>query len=129
MGIGAMIVSSIVTLIVTGLFVATVITIAYLTAGKLKDLIQKRMERNKKAKVAFGKTRKIVNENVREILENAPSVTMDDLERICEETPYFVVDYNPDTDEVSSYTTIKTEGTDEKIERITSQNSGIILFD
>ena len=125
MGIGAMIVS----LVVTGVIVAAVITIIYLTAKKLKELIQKRKEKNRKAKVAFGETRKIVEENAQEILANAPSMTMDDLERTCEETPYFVVDYDPNTDEVSDYTTIKTEGTDEKIENIMNQNDGIILFD
>lgn len=125
MGIGAMIVS----LVVAGLIVAAVITIIYLTAKKLKELIQKRKEKNRKAKVAFGETRKIVEENAQEILANAPSMTMDDLERTCEETPYFVVDYDPNTDEVSDYTTIKTEGTDEKIESIMNQNDGIILFD
>lgn len=125
MGIGAMIVS----LVVAGLIAAAVITIIYLTAKKLKELIQKRKEKNRKAKVAFGETRKIVEENAQEILANAPSMTMDDLERTCEETPYFVVDYDPNTDEVSDYTTIKTEGTDEKIESIMNQNDGIILFD
>ena len=125
MGIGAMIVS----LVVAGLIVAAVITIIYLTAKKLKELIQKRKEKNRKAKVAFGETRKIVEENAQEILANAPSMTMDDLERTCEETPYFVVDYDPNTDEVSDYTTIKTEGTDEKIENIMNQNDGFILFD
>ena len=125
MGIGAMIVS----LVVAGLIVAAVITIIYLTAKKLKELIQKRKEKNKKAKVAFGETRKIVKENAKEILENAPSMTMEDLEKTCEETPYFVVDYDPNTDEVSDYTTIKAESTDEKIESIMSQNDGIILFD
>ena len=125
MGIGAMIVS----LVVAGLIVAAVITIISLTAKKLKELIQKRKEKNRKAKVAFGETRKIVEENAQEILANAPSMTMDDLERTCEETPYFVVDYDPNTDEVSDYTTIKTEGTDEKIENIMNQNDGIILFD
>lgn len=125
MGIGAMIVS----LVVAGLIVAAVITIVYLTAKKLKELIQKRKEKNKKSKVAFGETRKIVEENAKEILANAPSMTMDDLEKTYEETPYFVVDYDPNTDEVSDYTTIKTESTDEKIESIMSQNGGIILFD
>ena len=125
MGIGAMIVS----LVVAGLIVAAVITIIYLTAKKLKELIQKRKEKNRKAKVAFGETRKIVKENAQEILASAPSMTMDDLERTCEETPYFVVDYDPNTDEVSDYTTIKTESTDEKIESIMNQNDGIILFD
>ena len=125
MGIGAMIVS----LVVAGLIVAAVITIIYLTTKKLKELIQKRKEENKKAKVAFGETRKIVKENAKEILANAPSMTMEDLEKTCEETPYFVVDYDPNTDEVSDYTTIKTESTDEKNESIMSQNDGIILFD
>lgn len=119
----------IVSLVVAGLIVATVITIIYLTVKKLKELIQERKEKNKKSKVAFGETRKIVKENAKEILENAPSMTMEDLERTCEETPYFVVDYDPDTDEVSDYTTIKTNGTDEKIESIMSQNGGTILFD
>lgn len=50
MGIGAMIVA----LVVSGLIVAAVITIVYLTAKKLKELIQKRKERNNKSKVAFG---------------------------------------------------------------------------
>ena len=125
MDIGAMIVS----LVVAGLIVVAVITIIYLTAKKLKELIQKRKEKNRKAKVAFGETRKIVEKKAQEILANAPSMTMDDLERTCEETPYFVVDYDPNTDEVSDYTTIKTEGIDEKIESIMNQNDGIILFD
>lgn len=125
MGIGAMIVS----LVVAGLIVAAVITIIYLTTKKLKELIQKRKEKNKKSKVAFGETRKIVEKNAQEILSNAPSMTMDELERTCKETPYFVVNYDPNTDDVSDYETIKTESTDEKIERIMNQNDGIILFD
>ena len=124
MGIGATIIS----LVVAGLIVATVITIVNLTINKLKELIQKRFDKKKKSKVAFGETRKIVQENAKEILDNSPSMTMDDLEKICEETPYFVVDYDPDTDEVSDYTTIKTEGTDDKIEKLMHKNDGIILF-
>ena len=125
MGIGAMIVS----LLISGLIAAAVITIMYLTTQKLRELIQKRKEKNKKSKVAFGKTRKIVEKNAREILANAPSMTMADLEKTCQETPYFIVDYDPYTDEVSDYTTIETEGADEKIESIMRQNDGIVLFD
>lgn len=125
MGIGVAIVS----LVAAGLIVAAVITIVYFTVKKLKELIHKRLEKNRKAKVAFGETRKIVEEHAKEILDSAPSMTMDDLERTCEETPYFVVDYDPSTDEVSDYTTIKTESTDAKIENIMDQNDGIILFD
>ena len=125
MGFGAMVVS----LVVAGLIVTAVITVIYLTAKKLKELIQKRKEKNKKSKVAFGETRKIVKESAKEILANAPSMTMEDLEKTCQETPYFVVDYDTNTDEVSDFTTIRTENTDEKIESIMKQNDGIILFD
>lgn len=115
--------------VIAGLIASTVITIGYLTVKKLKELIQKRKEKSRESKVVFGAMGKIVEKDAREILANAPSMSMEELERICEETPYFVVDYDPNTDEVSDYTTIKTECTDEKIKSIIEQNDGIILFD
>lgn len=121
MAIGVVIVA----VLVAGLIAAAVITIGYLTVKKLKELIAKR----KKSKVAFGETRKIVEAHAREILDSAPSMTMDDLERTCVETPYFIVDYDPTTDEVSDYTTIKTESTEEKIDNVLRKNEGIVLFE
>lgn len=126
MGIGA----SMVMWAVAGFMVVAVITIAYLSRKKLKEIIRKRKEKNKKSKVAFGYTRKIVKKNAREILEKAPSMTMEDLERTCEEIPYFVADYDSNTDEVSNYTAIKTDSIDKNIENIIRQsNDGIFLVD
>lgn len=124
------VIPAIVALLVAAIAVAAVITIAFLTAPKLKKLIRERKEKKKKAEVAFGKTKEIVRNNLGEILKNAPKMTPEELDRISDETPYFVVDYDLETDEASDFTFIKTDGTDEKIESILSQSdNGIILFD
>lgn len=114
-------------LAIGGLAVA-IIYIAYLTVKKLKELIRARKEKNAKQKVAFGKTQKILDENVKEIIEAAPSMSMDELERTCDENPYFIVNYDPETDEVFDYQTIKTDGTDMKVESLVHDH-GIMVFD
>lgn len=125
MGIGG----TILVAIVAGAMIAVVVYIAYLTIKKLKKFIQERIERKKKSKVAFGETRKIVDEYAKEILSNAPTMTMDELEQYCEDTPYFVIDYDPNTDEVSDYTTIKTDGVDERVDELMYDNNGVVLFE
>lgn len=130
MGITAFILKAfIASVVVTSLATVAVVYIVYLTIKAIKDMIKKRLERKKKPKVAFGETRKILDENAKDILENESSMTMEDLEEFCEEAPYFVVDYDPDTDEVSDYTTIKVDGVDERVDRLMHDNDGIVLFD
>lgn len=130
MGIAAFILKAfIASVVVTSLATVAVVYIVYLTVKEIKKLVRKRLERKKKSKVAFGETRKILDENAKDILENEPSMTMEDLEEFCEETPYFVVDYDPDNDEVSDYTTIKADGVDERVDRLMHDNDGIVLFD
>lgn len=125
MGIGATILAA----IVAGAMIAAIVYIAYLTIKKLKQFIQKRIEQKKKSKVAFGETRKIVDEYAKKILANAPSITMDELEQYCEDTPYFVIDYDSNTDEVSDYTSIKTDGVDERVDELMYDNDGVVLFE
>lgn len=125
MGIGATILAA----IAAGVMIAAVVYIAYLTIKKLKQFIRERIERKKKSKVAFGETRKIVDKHAKEILANAPSMTMDELEQYCEDTPYFVIDYDPNTDEISDYTSIKTDGVDERVDELMYDNDGVVLFE
>ena len=119
---------SILTALAAGALAVVVIYITYLTVTKLKELIRKRKEQNAKQKVAFGKTSKILEENAKEIIEAAPSMTMDELESVCDENPYFVVNSDPVTDEVIDYQTIRTEKTDERVSEII-KDEGIIVFD
>lgn len=120
-----------VTLIILGIAVAvaTVVYIAVLTLPKLKSYLKSRKEKKERQKVAFGDTRKIINNNAEEILQKAPKMTREELERICEETPYFVVDVDTDTEETSDFTSIKTEETGKDLENFMQRNGGIVVFD
>lgn len=106
-----------------------IVTIAVLTLPKLKSYLKSRKEKKQRQKVAFGDTRKIINNNAEEILQKAPKMTMEELERICEETPYFVVDVDTDTEETSDFTSIKTEETGKDLESFMQRNGGIVVFD
>lgn len=119
---------SILTALAIGAIAVAVIYIAYLSVSKLKELIRARKEKNAKQKVAFGKTSRILQENAREIIQAAPSMTMEELEEVCDDNPFFVVNYDPETDKVIDYQTIKTDGTDEKVLNIV-KDEGIILFE
>lgn len=125
MGIGI----TIITALALGVITACIITIIVLSIKKLKELIKSRLDRYKKSKVAFGSTRKIINEHAKEILENAPAMTMSELEDIADESPYLMVDYDPDTDETTDYTVIQPEQVDAKVDELFEDNDGIVLFD
>lgn len=109
--------------------IALIVTIAHLTLPKLKAYLKKRKEKKQKTKVAFGETKKIINENAEEILKQAPKMTMEDLERMCEETPYFVVDVDDVTEETSEFTSIQTEEVGDDVESLMKAKDGIVVFD
>ena len=114
------------------LLTITIIEIVRLTLPKLKEIIKKRKEKKKRQKVVFGSTEKIIDKDAKEILKNAPKMTMDDLEKMCEETPYFVVDYDPETEQITSeFEGIKPETVEEDVKDFLDDqaNDGIILFD
>ena len=119
-------------LIILGLAagVTLIVTIAILTLPKLKAYLKKRKEKKKNQKIAFGDTRKIINNNAEEILQKSNNkMTMDDLERMCENTPYFVVDVDTDTEETSDFTQINTEEAGKDLDSFMQSNGGIVVFD
>ncbi len=109
--------------------VAVIVCLAVLAVKKLKELIKSRLEKKKKSTVAFGSTRKIVNKHAKEILAQAPSMTMAELEEIVEDRPYFIVDYDPETDTESDLTIIQAETVEDRVEELFYENDGIVLFD
>lgn len=120
------------TAILTGLLIGTIavsiIVIAYLTIKKLKELIRKRKEKNAQQRVAFGSTKKIVQENAKRMIDSAPSVSLSEMEQMCDENPYFVVNYDPETDEVIDFQTIKTDHYEKNVSDLIKEQ-GIVVFD
>lgn len=113
---------------------ATVIVLELirLTFPVLKKLIKERREKKARQKVAFGDTRKIIDKNAKEILNSAPKMTMDDLEKMCEDTPYFVVDFDSESEQLTSeFQGIKPKAVGQDVQRLLDEEAedGIVLFD
>lgn len=109
--------------------VAGVIVLIYLNRNKLKELLTEHLQRKKKSKVAFGSTHKIVNEHAKEILAQAPSMTMAELEQVADDSPYFIADYDQESGEMEDFTIIQAENVEDKVEEVFDENDGIVLFD
>lgn len=121
------IVASIFIALAIGTIAASIIYIAHLTVNKLKELIRARKEKNAKQEVVFGNTRKIFEEYGKEIIQSSPTMTMEELEELCDESPFFVVNYDSQTDEVVDYQTIKTDAVDNRVSDII-KDKGIVVF-
>ena len=73
-----------------------VIAIVLLTFNWVKDYITKRMKSHNAHKVAFADTRETVDEYVKNKSSEAEEVSMEDLERMCDETPFVAADIDED---------------------------------
>lgn len=125
MGIGITILAA----LAIGAAAVLVIVLACLTVKKLKQLIKERLEKKRKSKVAFGSTRKVINEHAREILSQAPSMKMAELEKMADDSPYFIVDYDARTGKESDFAMIQAESAETRVEDLFRENDGIVLFD
>ena len=111
-----------------GALVIAIIKIVSFTVKKLKEIIKKRLDNREEQKVLFGKSQKILDEQAKDIIESAPSVSMSELESVCDESPYFVVNYDEETDEVSDFAFIQAEEVEQTVEEVV-EDDGIMLFD
>lgn len=114
--------------LLVGALICDIIKIVLFTVKKLKELIRKRLEKKEKQKVLFGKTQKILDEQAKSMVESAPSYSMSELEETCETNPYFVVNYDEESDEVTDFALIQPEEVESKIDEII-KDGGIILFE
>lgn len=59
-------------------------------------------------------------------------MTMDDLEKMCEDTPYFVVDFDSESGQLTSeFQGIKPKAVGQDVQRLLDEEAedGIVLFD
>lgn len=109
--------------------VAAVVTLVVLNLPKLKKILKEHKEKKNAQKVAFGDTKKIVSENAEELLKSAPKMTMDDLDKLADEMPYFVVDVDEKQNHVGEFVNIKAENTEDEVTKMMNNTQGILLFD
>lgn len=121
--------ATIILLALAAVAAASIIVLVYLNRKKLKELLEKHKKRKKDSQVVFGKTYKIVKEHAKEMLDQAPSMTMAELEQLADESPYIIFNYDKENDEMDDFTIIQAENVDDKVEELFDENDGIVLFD
>ena len=119
--------------ILAGIAIAaiTLIVIAVLTIRWIKNKICEKMKEKKEHRdiaVVDMKTA-TVQPDIKEQIDNSDEMSMDDLEKLCEDEPYFVAVYNEETDEVESLEGFKATHVDENVKKLFRDKQGIIVFD
>ena len=104
-----------------------IITIAVMCGKWVKGYIENLLKRKEKHKVAFADTREVVDDYLKKNAEQADEISMDDLERMCDETP-FVSAYVDEEGNVTDYEGIKPEEVNANFKARMKQQEGMLVF-
>lgn len=120
------------TLFLTGLLaaVAAIVIVAVVEiSGKwLKEYVAKKLKNREKHKVAFADTREIVDEYLKNKAETSDEISMENLEKMCEEAPFVAAVINEDG-EISEYEGFKAQDCNENFAARMKQQKGMIIVE
>lgn len=94
----------------------------------LKKYVIEKLKNREKHKVAFADMREIVDECIAQKVDSADEISMDDLERMCAQTPYVSAILDDETGEITDYEGIKAEETDANFKARMKQQKGMIII-
>lgn len=110
------------------LAVAAIIIIAVMCGKWLKGYIDKKLKQKEKHKVAFADTREVVDSYLKNKAEESDEISMDELERMCDETP-FVSAYVDEDGNVTDYEGIKAHKVDANFKARMKQQEGMLVIE
>lgn len=94
----------------------------------LKEYISEKRKEKEKHKVAFVSMKDAVDDTIRKKIEEAEEISMEELERMCEETPYVSCLVDSETGAISDYEGIKAEKEDAKLKAKMASERGVLIF-
>lgn len=119
------------TLFLIGLLavVATIVIIAVAVIGGkwLKEYVAKKLKNREKHKIAFADTREVVDEYLKNKAETSDEISMEDLEKMCEETPFVAAVVDEDG-EISEYEGFKAKDCNENFASRMKQQKGMVIM-
>lgn len=117
----------------TGLLVVLialeVILIAYLTVSVLKDIIAERLRQDENHQVVFVDTKEVVDDYLKNRAEETEAISMEELEAMCEKTPYVVASVEKETHDISNYKGFKAQEVAENLNARMKQQNGMVIFE
>lgn len=105
-----------------------IVAVAVISGKWLKEYVAKKLKNRKKHKVAFADTREVVDDYIKTKAANSEEISMDDLERMCEETPYVaaIVDEEGEISEYEGFTSSKCN---ENFKARMKQQKGMVVLE
>ena len=110
-----------------GLAATVLVGIIAFSIKWLVGYIKKRLEKNKGKKVVFAKLQDIIDDEMKEKINASKTMSLEDLERMCDETPYVSAVYDEDTDTVDEYEGFQAESVDAQFNQKMKENDGMIV--
>lgn len=110
--------------------VAIIVTVVVAVIGGkwLKEYVAKKLKNREKHKVAFADTREVVDDYFKNEAANAEEVSMEDLEKMCSETPYVAAVIDEDG-EISEYEGFRGEEYNENFRARMKQQKGMVVLE
>ena len=105
----------------------TVIVLAVLGIKWFVNYCKNKISKNKSHKVVFADMQEIVNDVIHNKVENAKTLSLTELEKMCSETPYIGAEYDPETEEVSDYEGFKVDSVEQQFSQKLEENEGMIV--
>lgn len=108
--------------------VIAVIVVAVICGKWLKQYVAEKLKNRDKHKVAFADTREVVDDYVKSKAANSEEISMDDLEKMCEETPYVAAVVDQDG-EISEYEGITSSECNKNFKARMKQQKGMVILE
>ena len=109
--------------------IIVVILIPLLSAIWLKNKISEKMAKNKVHKVAFVDTREVVDEYLNDQINDLQGISMDDLEKMCEKTPYVTVNVDDEGETLTDFEGLKANEIESKVKTLLKNEEGMVIFE
>lgn len=105
-----------------------VIVVAVICGKWLKEYVKKKLKNRKKHKVAFADTKEVVDDYIKHKADNSEEISMDDLEKMCESTPFVAAVVDGDG-EISEYEGFSSSEYNENFKARMKQQKGMVILE
>ena len=114
--------------LLVGLATFVVTFLVLMTADWLVQYVKKKLRTRKNHKVAFADIREVVDDYMKNEVDGAKEISMEELEKLCEESPYVaaVVDENGD---IGEYEGFKADKVNKNFSANIRKRHGMIIVD
>ena len=116
-----------ITLFLIGAAAAVLIGAIAFSIKWLFGYIKKRLAKNKGKKVVFAELQDIIDDEMKEKIKVSKTMSLEDLEKMCDETPYVSAVYDEENDTVEDYEGFQAESVEDQFDQKMKENDGMIV--